>query len=141
MTRWSTSAAPVRHTIDRLVEWGAGALYLLTVLLVLGVSGRLAAHLIPALARARSSVALMGLLDPILLLMMLAELLHTVALTLKTHHLPLRPLMALVFMAVLRHTVVLTSTGSLASVDAAMSLGGLVALSLLLWRLPNHDAD
>lgn len=133
---------PLRQTITRLVEWGAGAVYLMTVLFVLALAGLLANQLIHQLLRAHTTQALIGLLDPLLILMMLAELLHTIALVIRTHHLPLKPLLALVFMAVLRHGVVLASTAPLASWDAAATLIGLIVLSLILVNLPaQQDAD
>ncbi|NMP25027.1 phosphate-starvation-inducible PsiE family protein [Sulfobacillus harzensis] len=91
----------IRHTINRLIEWGVSTLYLLTVLFVLAFAAVLARHLMQGLFRAGDPRALLRLLDPLLMLMMLAELLHTIALTLRTRHLPLRPLLALVFIAVL----------------------------------------
>lgn len=127
--------------INRLVEWAVGALYLLTVLFVLALAGKMALAVLHRLMLAATPAAIIRLLDPLLVLMMLAELLHTVALVLQTHHLPLRPLLALVFMAVLRHAVVLASTMTLASVNAAATLAGLVILTVLLLNIPSHDAD
>lgn len=129
------------RTPHRLIESGVSALYLLTVLFVLAFAVVLARHLVQGLFRVGDPRALLTLMDPLLMLMMLAELLHTIALTLRTRHLPLRPLLALVFIAVLRHAVVLASTASIASIDAGATLTGLIVLSLLLVNLPAHDLD
>ena len=73
--------------------------------------------------------------------MVLAELLHTLSLTIRTHHLPLRPLLALVFMALVRHAVVLTAAPSLATANTAATFVLLVGLGLLLAKMPGRDAD
>ncbi len=134
-------ASPIRQWVNHLIDWGADGLYLLTVLCVLALSFRIVSNIIRILWRDPSYMEILSVLDPLLLLLMLAELLHTVALTLRTHHLPLRPLMALAFMAVLRHGVVLASTVSLASWNACATLLGLLALGTLLARLPAHNED
>ena len=131
----------LRHTITRLVEWGAGTLYLLTMLFVLALAVLLAKNLIHHLVNAASYSSLVNLLNPVLTIMMLAELLHTIAWAIRTHHLPLRPLLALVFIAVLRHAVVMASTTRLDSRDALATLIGLVVLSILLAKVPAQDAD
>ncbi|MCL5116335.1 MAG: phosphate-starvation-inducible PsiE family protein [Firmicutes bacterium] len=131
----------LRSTITRLVEWGAGGLYLLTMLFVLVVAALLAKDLILHLLRATSYASLVSLLNPLLTIMMLAELLHTIALAIRTHHLPLRPLLALVFIAILRHAVVMASTTRLDTRDALATLIGLVVLSILMVKMPAQDAD
>ena len=131
----------LRKTITRLVEWGAGALYLLTMLFVLVLAALLTKDLIQHLVHATSYASLVSLLNPMLTIMMLAELLHTIAWAIRTHHLPLRPLLALVFIAILRHAVVMASTSSLDSRDALATLIGLVALSILLAKMPAQDVD
>ncbi len=143
--RWPRTVMPhlntLRKAITRLVEWGAGALYLLTMLFVLVLAGLLAKGVILHLVRATSYASLVSLLNPVLTIMMLAELLHTIAWAIRTHHLPLRPLLALVFIAILRHAVVMASTTRLDSRDALATLIGLVVLSLLLAKTPARDAD
>ncbi|WP_053959534.1 phosphate-starvation-inducible PsiE family protein [Sulfobacillus thermosulfidooxidans] len=133
--------SPIRHVVNRLIIWGADGVYFLTVLCVLALSIRVVAGITKILWFAPSYAAMLSALDPLLLLLMLAELLHTVALTLQNHHLPLRPLLALIFIAVLRHGVVLASTMSLASWNAGATLLGILALSFLLAQIPPQNAD
>jgi uncharacterized membrane protein (DUF373 family) len=111
----SALTSPARPWVIRLLTWGTDALYILAILAVL---------------------------DPILLLIMLAELLHTLTLTIQTHHLPLKPLLALVWIALIRHGVVLAAlAASLATANAAATLAGIVILSAALAFLPAQDAD
>ncbi len=129
------------HVLDTLIEWGASLLYGLSVLFVFGLAIRATAYLGDHLVNAETYSGILTLLDPVMFLMMLAELLHTLALTIRTHHLPLRPLLALIFMALVRHAVVLASTASLATMGAAATALGIVLLTVLLIKIPSHDAD
>lgn len=133
--------SPMRPLVNRLTRWGVDAVYLLTVIAVLALAGRVVYSIIEILWHAPSYSAIVDVLDPLLFLLMLAELLHTILMALQTHHLPLRPLLALVLMAVLRHGVVLASTSALDTWNAAATLGGLFALTGLLAKLSSHNAD
>lgn len=127
-----------RHSLDQVIEWIASALYALAVLAALALATRTAIYFAFRVLGAGYPQILL-LLDPVLFLMMLAELLHTLSMAIRTHHLPLRPLVALVFMALVRHAVVLTAASSLATPDAAATMVGLVILVVLLGRLPARD--
>lgn len=135
------TASPMRQVVNRITSWAVDGVYLLTVVCVLALAVRVVASIVRILWHAPSYAAILAVLDPLLFLLMLAELLHTIALALQTHHLPLRPLLALVLMAVLRHGVVLASTSALDTWNAGATLFGLFALSGLLARISAHDAD
>ncbi len=124
-----------RHSLDQAIEWAASSLYALAVFGGLALAGRAALYVVVRVLWMPYPHVL-SLLDPVLFLMVLAELLHTLCLTIRTHHLPLRPLLALVFMALVRHAIVLTVGSSLATPDAAATMVGLVILVVLLGRLP-----
>lgn len=134
MIHWSRKPFGLR----RVVDWGTGGVMILAVGSLLAGAGCLAWQIGRAFWQGHPVAAL---LDPILLLVVLAELLHTLALTLKTHHLPFRPVMAVVFMALVRHAVVLVTTGPFASADGVLTLLALAGFSVLLSRLPAQDAD
>ena len=129
------------HVLDTLVEWGSILLYGLSVLFVFGLAIHTTVYLGYHLVFTQTYAGILTLLDPVMFLMMLAELLHTLALAIRTHHLPLRPLLTVIFMAVIRHAMVLASTSSLATADAAATAVGIVLLIGLLLKIPNHDAD
>ena len=95
------TASPMRQVVNRITSWAVDGVYLLTVVCVLALAVRVVASIVRILWHAPSYAAILAVLDPLLFLLMLAELLHTIALALQTHHLPLRPLLALVLMAVL----------------------------------------
>lgn len=134
------SGSPIRPLVSRILLWGIDMLYLLAVLSVLW----LAIHVISTVAQ-RLSMApspydvLLTVLDPILLMMMLAELLHTIVVAFGTHRLPRQQLLALLWMALLRHAVVMTQTSlSIATPNAAATLSGLIILSMFLSDGPLH---
>ncbi|PSR25545.1 MAG: hypothetical protein C7B43_16700 [Sulfobacillus benefaciens] len=134
--------SPARPWVIRLLQWSTDALYGLGVLSILGVAVHVMAVIGGLLIRPISYTALLTVLDPVLLLVMLAELLHTMTLAIQTHHLPLKPVLALLWLALVRHGVVMAATASsLATATAGATLGGVVVLSGLLALLPAHDAD
>ncbi|WP_020374201.1 phosphate-starvation-inducible PsiE family protein [Sulfobacillus thermosulfidooxidans] len=106
------SGSPIRPLVLRMLLWGIDMLYLLAVFSVLW----LAIHVISTLAQRLMAPSpygvLLTVLDPILLMMMLAELLHTIVVAFGTHRLPRQQLLALLWMALLRHAVVMTQTAS-----------------------------
>ncbi len=137
----TTARTPLHTLLDNLIEWSAASLYLIAVLFVIALAIRTVGWMISHLVLSWSYSGVLTLLDPLLFLLMLAELLHTLAITLKTHHLPLRPLLALIFMALLRHGVVLASTTHLNTGNAFATLIGLLIFTVLLEKVPSHDAD
>ncbi|MCL4318343.1 MAG: phosphate-starvation-inducible PsiE family protein [Firmicutes bacterium] len=137
----NSTASPMRRLVQRVISWSADGLYLLTVISVIALAVRVMAAVIHKIVVLKAYPAPLASLDPILTLLMLAELLHTVVLTLQTRHLPIKPLLALVWIALLRHGVVLATTTSLASANAVVTLLGVVVLSIVLVYLPRHDAD
>ncbi|WP_053958116.1 phosphate-starvation-inducible PsiE family protein [Sulfobacillus thermosulfidooxidans] len=85
---------------------------------------------------------LIGLLDPLLFLLMLGELVHTLHLALQTHHLPLKPFIALLWLAVIRRLlVVITTATSWNLTTLGLLVAGLLILSAMLVLLPNQSAD
>ena len=135
--------SPTRPWVIRLLQWSTDALYGLGVLSILAVAVHVVAVIVHLLwMRSPSYAQLLTALDPILLLVMLAELVHTMTLAIQTHHLPLKPVLALLWLALVRHGVVMAATvSSLATANAGSTLGGIVVLSVLLAFLPTHDAD
>ncbi|PSR29378.1 MAG: hypothetical protein C7B43_08535 [Sulfobacillus benefaciens] len=141
MVGMNPSASPMRRLVQRVIKWSADGLYLLTVMSVLALAVRVVTVIAHKIMATHPYPAVLSSLDPILTLLMLAELLHTVVLTFKTRHLPVKPLLALVWIALLRHGVVLATTTSLASANAVVTLVSVVILSVVLVYLPAHDAD
>ncbi len=137
----NSTASPMRQLVHRVINWSVDGLYLLTVMSVLALAVRVIAAIIHKILVVGAYPAPLSSLDPILTLLMLAELLHTVVLTLQTRHLPIKPLLALVWIALLRHGVVLATTTSLASSNAIVTLCGVVSLGVVLVYIPRHDAD
>ena len=129
--------SPVRPWISRILIWGIDILYLLAVLSIFLLAGHVTDTVAQRLRLSHQSpyAVLLTVLDPILLLMMLAELLHTIGSAVETHRIPHRQLMALLWMALLRHAVVMTQTApSLATPNAAATLAGLIVLGIWLGR-------
>ncbi|MCL4493484.1 MAG: phosphate-starvation-inducible PsiE family protein [Firmicutes bacterium] len=140
----TSSRSPVHPWISRILIWGIDILYLLAVLSIFLLAGHVVAAIALRLSLSHRSTytVLLTALDPILLLVMLAELLHTIAVATQTHRLPKEQLMALLWMALLRHAVVLTQTApSLATPNAAATLGGLIVLTTLLGKRRRHGGD
>lgn len=82
------------------------------------------------------------LLDPLLLLLMLAELLHSLSLALSTHHLPLKPFLALLWLAAVRRLlVVITTATTFPLVTIGPLFVGLLILSAVLVLLPAQSTD
>ena len=139
----AVSRSPPRPWVIRLLQWSTDALYGLGVLGILAMAGHVGGVIVHLLWEQSPSYSqLLTALDPLLLLVMLAELVHTMTLAIQTHHLPLKPVLALLWLALVRHGVVLATTAaSLATANAGATLGGIVMLSILLAFLPTQDAD
>lgn len=134
--------SPARPWILHLLHWSTDALYGLGILGILGVAVHIVWLLIRLLEHSVSYATLLTALDPLMLLLMLAELLHIMALAIQTHHLPLKPVLALIWLAFARHGVVLATTASsLATANTAATFGGVVLFTMLLAWLHATDAD
>jgi hypothetical protein len=125
-----------------MLHWSTDALYGLGLLGILGVAAHIVWLLIRLLGHSVSYATLLTALDPLMLLLMLAELLHIMTLAIHTHHLPLKPVLALIWLAFVRHGVVLATTASpLATANAAATFGGVVLFTVLLAWLHVTNAD
>ncbi len=83
---------------------------------------------------------LLVVLNSILFLLMLTELLYSMALALKTHMVPKEQLVALLWMALVRHGVVMTQTAhSLATPNGAATIVGLIVLGVWLDKKRQHN--
>ncbi len=137
----ASSLSFVRSWVARILIWGIDILYFTAILgiflLAIHVIGTVFYHL--SLSHQSTYAILLTVLNPILLLIMLAELLYTIASAIETHMVPLRQLIALLWMALVRHAVIMTQTApSLATPNAAATLAGLMVLSLWLGKWTHH---
>lgn len=142
----ASSPQQVPSSPSLLAPWAQHLADALLGLVLIG-TGLLAATILLLLVRSLwtgpwSYAHLLTLLDPVLLLLMLAELLHSVSLALSTHHLPLKPFLALLWLATVRRLLVLITTAStfpLATIGPLFV--GLLILSAVLVLLPAQSAD
>ena len=140
-TQQSSSPSGLHNILNHLLPWSIASLYIAAVLGVLALAWQTVHTIVSLFIAADSYPAILQLLDPILLLLLLAELLNTLTITLQSHHLPLRPLVALIFVALLRHGVILISTTTLATSNALATLIGIIVFAVLLQKLPARDID
>lgn len=118
------------HVLEALVEWGSILLYALAVLFVFGLAVRTTGYLGHRLVSLQTYSGILTLLESVMFLMMLAALLHPLALAIRTLPLPLRSLRTLIFIAVIRNAVVRASTAPLPTAGAAVGIAVLIGLLL-----------
>ena len=133
-----TSAPPlsfIRCWVYRLLIWTIDLLYLIVILSILFLAMHILGSVLYDLSLFGHSAytVLLVVLNSILFLLMLTELLYSMALALKTHMVPKEQLVALLWMALVRHGVVMTQTAhSLATPNGAATIAGLIVLGVWL---------
>lgn len=91
---------------------------------------------------AKSISGLIAVLNPVLYLVMLAELVHILLLSIKTHHITIKPMLALIWIALIRHTLVnISIEGSVYNWDVAVSIVWILILTIAIVHVPDQNSD
>ncbi|MDI3316950.1 MAG: phosphate-starvation-inducible PsiE family protein [Bacillota bacterium] len=126
----------------RLLDWIEDALYLAVAVMLVALAVSALVSAIRLLLGAGGTADVARVLDPLLVVMMLLELLHTVVVFIRTHVLDFQPLLVVALIASVRRILVLTVESLPGRVsDSAFRQGmaeyalNILFIGLLVWAI------